>query len=185
MELASVILIAFALAMDAFAVALSTGAYLVKVDARQTFRLSFHFGLFQFLMPIIGGFAGTQVTHLFTAIDHWIAFLLLGYIGFRMIRSSMQHHGNGVKSDVTRGSALIALSLATSMDALAVGLTFSMINSSIVYPSVVIGIVASGMTIAGLRLGERFSLLLGKKMEFVGGVLLIVIGIKLVIDHVL
>ncbi|MBI5647826.1 MAG: manganese efflux pump [Ignavibacteriae bacterium] len=185
MDVFSLLGVAFALAMDAFAVALSTGAYLVKADARQTFRLSFHFGLFQFLMPVIGWAVGAQAERLLADFDHWIAFVLLAYIAFRMIQSSLADDDGAVKTDVTRGGSLVALSVATSIDALAVGLSLGLMREAIITPSIVIGLVAGGMTLVGLRLGERFSARLGKKMELAGGIVLILIGAKIVLDHIL
>ena len=183
MDLAAVLLIAFALAMDAFAVALSTGAYLVKANVRQTFRLSFHFGLFQFFMPILGWAAGRQVVRFIAEYDHWIAFALLGIIGGRMLVASFEKDGNRVRADITRGFSLVLLSVATSIDALAVGLSLAVIETPIVVPSFIIGVVAALMTIVGLRLGERLSGAVGRRMEFVGGLILIFIGAKILFDH--
>jgi manganese efflux pump family protein len=182
MDFPTILFIAFALAMDAFAVALSAGAYLVKADRRQTFRLSFHFGLFQFLMPVIGWYAGAQFISVLGKIDHWLALLLLGAIGVKMMRDSRREEG-AVKSDVTKGSSLIGLSVATSIDAFAVGLSLGVLRAGVYLPSVIIGIVAAGMTILGLRLGERFSARLGRKMEFAGGAILILIGLRILAEH--
>ncbi|MBL0176107.1 MAG: manganese efflux pump [Ignavibacteria bacterium] len=183
MDLAEVLLIAFALAMDAFAVALSTGAYLVRVNVRQTFRLVFHFGLFQFFMPILGWVAGAQLLRFMSAFDHWIAFALLAFIGGRMIASAFQTREDAIRGDVTRGMSLVALSVATSIDALAVGLSLAVIDTPIVFPSLVIGVIAALMTFLGLRLGERFSAAFGKRMEFAGGVILVCIGAKILFEH--
>jgi putative Mn2+ efflux pump MntP len=183
MDLPAILLIAFALAMDAFAVALSTGAYLVKADVRQTFRLSFHFGLFQFFMPILGWAAGVQLVRFIEDFDHWIAFALLAFIGGRMILASLQKEEDRVRTDVTRGLSLVSLSVATSIDALAVGLSLAVIETPIVFPSFVIGLVAAAMTLLGLRLGERLSGAFGKKMELAGGLILVCIGLKILFDH--
>lgn len=183
MDIAAVLLIAFALAMDAFAVALSTGAYLVKANVRQTFRLSFHFGLFQFFMPILGWAAGVQLVRFIEDFDHWIAFVLLAFIGGRMIAASFGRVEDHVRHDVTRGLSLVSLSVATSIDALAVGLSLAVIETPIVVPSLIIGIVAAAMTLLGLRLGERLSAAFGKKMEFAGGLILVCIGLKILFDH--
>jgi manganese efflux pump family protein len=183
MDLAEVLLIAFALAMDAFAVALSTGAYLVRVNVRQTFRLVFHFGLFQFFMPILGWVAGAQLLRFMSAFDHWIAFALLAFIGGRMVSSAFQTRADEIRGDVTRGMSLVALSVATSIDALAVGLSLAVIDTPIVFPSLIIGLIAAFMTFLGLRLGERFSAAFGKKMELAGGIILICIGAKILFEH--
>lgn len=184
MDVPTTLLIAFALAMDAFAVALSAGAYLGKANGRQTFRLSFHFGLFQFLMPVLGWSIGKSVETLVHAMDHWIALGLLTVIGWKMIRSSADGVAVAAKQDVTRGGMLVGLSVATSIDALAVGLSMAMLGTDIVTPSVIIGLVAAAMTFLGLRLGERGSARFGRKMAVAGGVVLILIGIRIVLSHV-
>jgi putative Mn2+ efflux pump MntP len=182
MDLLTLVLIAIALGIDAFAVSLSAGAYLIRADARQTFRLSFHFGLFQFFMPVLGWLAGFRLAHVIQAVDHWVAFGLLGLIGGKMVWESFQG-GEKLKKDVTRGWSLVALSVATSIDALAVGFSLSMLGTTIIFPAVLIGIVAGLMSLVGVRLGERVSGMLGRRVEFVGGVVLISIGIRIVLEH--
>lgn len=185
MDFLTLLFIAIALGIDAFAVSLSAGAYLVKADSRQTFRLSFHFGLFQALMPIFGWLAGTTFVSLIEDVDHWIAFGLLVIIGGRMLYNASQKEDHRIRRDVTKGWSLISLSLATSIDALAVGLSLSLISVDIVFPSIVIGIVAAVMSLIGIRLGERISHIIGTHMEFIGGIVLILIGVKIVIEHIM
>jgi manganese efflux pump family protein len=185
MDILTLLFIAFALAMDAFAVSISAGAYLVKADARQTFRLAFHFGLFQFMMPVIGWFAGSSFAELIASVDHWIAFGLLAAIGGKMVLESFSSEHDAVRKDVTKGLSLITLSIATSIDALAVGLSLSMLNVEIIAPSLVIGVVAGGMSFLGIRLGEKASHHLGRHMEFIGGVILILIGVRILAEHLL
>lgn len=176
--------IAIGLAMDAFAVAIGAGLTLQRVDARQTFRLAWHFGLFQALMPIIGWLAGLTVADWISPVDHWIAFGLLTVIGGKMIWESLAHaDGERERADPTRGWSLILLSIATSIDALAVGLSLALLDVSIWYPAVVIGLVAGGFTAVGLHLGKRFGALLGRRMEVVGGVILIGIGVRILVEH--
>lgn len=182
MDLATLVLVAVALGIDAFAVSLSAGAYLVKADARQTFRLAFHFGLFQFFMPILGWLAGASFVEYMRQWDHWIAFGLLALIGGRMIKESFAGEGR-IRKDVSRGWSLVALSVATSIDALAVGLSLSFIEVRIIFPAVVIGVVAGLMSLTGVRLGERVSGMFGARMELVGGVVLILIGVRVVLQH--
>lgn len=184
MDPLTLLFIAFALGIDAFAVSLSTGAYLVRADRRQTFRMSFHFGLFQALMPILGWAAGTAFVELIRQVDHWIAFALLAVIGGRMIINSLKPDAVRIVKDVTRGWSLISLSIATSIDALAVGLSLSLIEVGIFFPALVIGLVAGIMSLIGIRLGERISHLAGTHMEFIGGVILILIGIRIVVEHI-
>jgi putative Mn2+ efflux pump MntP len=183
MDLLTLLFIAFALGIDAFAVSLSTGAYLVKADRRQTFRMSFHFGLFQALMPVVGWAAGTGFASMIESVDHWIAFTLLGIVGGRMVWNSFHGEANEVLRDLTRGWSLISLSIATSIDALAVGLSLSLIDVHIAVPAIVIGLVAGLMSLIGIRLGERVSGRFGTHMEFVGGVILIIIGARIVFEH--
>ena len=182
MDLPTLVLIAIALGIDAFAVSLSAGAYLVRANPRQTFRLSFHFGLFQFLMPILGWLAGAGLADVIRQVDHWVAFGLLALIGGKMIKESFQTIER-LKKDVSRGWSLVALSVATSIDALAVGFSLSLLGNEIVFPAVLIGIVASLMSLAGLRLGERVSGTFGRRVEFFGGAVLIMIGIRIVLEH--
>lgn len=183
MGLVEIALIALGLAMDAFAVALAAGASGRSGGARAAFRLSFHFGLFQFLMPVAGWYGGTLVASRIAPVDHWIAFGLLAFIGGRMIRSSLGGPENTRTTDPSRGWSLLALSLATSVDALAVGLSIALLRVSVWLPAAVIGIVAAAMTLAGIKLGHRLGLQFGKRMELLGGVVLVGIGFKILLEH--
>ena len=184
MSLWALISIAFALAMDAFAVAIAVGSRLDKLSYRPVFRLSFHFGLFQFLMPIIGWFLGRQVERLLFSCDHWIALGLLSSIGGKMIWESLSHDGREkVLKDPTRKWSLIGLSVATSIDALAVGLSLALLNVQIVTASIVIGIVAAGMTLLGMKFGRALGDRFGHRMELIGGLILVAIGVNIVLNH--
>ena len=185
MDLLYVLFIAFSLGIDAFSVALGAGAYLVKTDKRQRFRLSFHFGLFQFIMPLIGWFAGSQISNLINHWDHWVVLILLSMVGGKMIYDACQATDDeSVTVDITKGYKLIALSIATSIDALAVGFSMALINTDIIIPSVIIGIVAAIMTLVGMLIGEKASYRYGKKAEIFGGIVLILIGIKVLFEHI-
>jgi putative Mn2+ efflux pump MntP len=178
--------VAFGLAMDAFAVSIGVGLTLGRVDRRQTFRLAWHFGLFQALMPVAGWLAGMSVERWIAPFDHWVAFLLLAAIGGKMVWEAVHHRDEGqerVVCDPTRGMSLVVLSVATSIDALAVGLSMGLLRQEVWYPAIVIGLVAGGMTVIGLQLGQRFGILLGRRMEVVGGLVLIGIGLKILIEH--
>lgn len=178
--------IAVGLAMDAFAVAIATGLALGEVSARQTFRLSWHFGFFQFLMPVIGWMAGLTVERWIAAYDHWLAFGLLGFIGGKMIHEAVTGmDGEKAAGDPTRGVSLVVLSVATSVDALAVGLSLGVLHVRIWQPAVVIGIVACALTAAGMHLGRRLGERFGKRMEVAGGAVLIAIGLKILVSHLL
>ena len=183
MDFVSVMLIALGLAMDAFAVALGVGTTRQDIWFRPGFRLSFHFGLFQFMMPILGWLGGATIVHFIASWDHWIAFALLAYVGGKMIKESFGESAPRNGSDPTRRWTLVMLAIATSIDALAVGLSLAMIKVDILYPSLVIGIVAALMTALGLALGKRLGVQFGKRMELVGGLILIGIGLRVVVSH--
>jgi putative Mn2+ efflux pump MntP len=175
--------LALALAMDAFAVALGTGAVLSRLTGRHLFRLGFHFGLFQALMPVIGWLAGLTIMQWVEAWDHWIAFSLLAIIGGRMIYEAFSDEEKTDDRDPTKGLSLVLLSIATSIDALAVGFSLSVIGVSIWMPALVIGLVAGVLTIAGMLLGGRIGDRWGTRVEIFGGLVLIAIGIKILIEH--
>jgi manganese efflux pump family protein len=175
--------VAVGLAMDAFAVSIGAGLTLKTVDARQTFRLAWHFGLFQALMPIIGWLAGLSVERWIAPVDHWIAFGLLAVIGGKMIYEALTDDEETRRGDPTKGWSLVLLSVATSIDALAVGLSLALLDVSIWWPAVVIGLVAGAFTTVGMQLGKRFGALLGRRMEVVGGIVLIAIGVKILVEH--
>jgi putative Mn2+ efflux pump MntP len=177
--------IAVALAMDAFAVAIATGVSLKQVSFRQTFRLSWHFGLFQAMMPVIGWAIGASIQDYVAAYAHWVAFIMLALVGSNMLKEAIRIEDNAAiaapRKDSTRGMTMVMLSIATSIDALAVGLSMSMLQVSIAYPAVIIGIVAGVFTIAGLHLGKRISQLtwLSTWAEILGGIVLWVIGLNI------
>ncbi len=187
MPFSAIIGVAIALAMDAFAVAIATGISLKDVSPRQTFRLSWHFGLFQAMMPIIGWYFGVSIKGYVENYTHWIAFGLLFLVGGNMLREAFQlsEDEEKEKKDNTRGLSLLILSIATSIDALAVGFSMSLMQVSIMYPALIIGIVAGLFTILGLHLGKkaanwkRFSPI----AEVLGGLVLWLVGINILREH--
>ncbi len=186
MPLLTIAVIAVALAMDAFAVAIAAGAHLKNISFRQTFRLSWHFGLFQAMMPVLGWSAGLTVRSYIEAFDHWLAFGLLAVVGVNMIRESISRPKTAApKKDPTKGATLVILSVATSIDALAVGLGISVIHVSIWAPALIIGIVAGTFTLAGLFLGGKIGSAkrLSGYAEIIGGIVLLAIGLKILWDH--
>jgi putative Mn2+ efflux pump MntP len=184
MEPLTLIGIAIGLAMDAFAVSIAVGLTLKEVTWRQTFRLAYHFGLFQALMPIVGWLAGRSISQWIGPVDHWIAFALLSAIGGKMIYEALKDEDEDVeRKDPTKGASLVVLSVATSIDALAVGLSLAFLGVEIWYPALVIGVVACAFTAVGLHLGKRFGALLGRRVEIVGGVILIAIGVRILVEH--
>ena len=182
MSLLEIILIAVGLAMDAFAVSIGAGTLASMKDLRSTVRLAFHFGLFQFLMPVAGWFLGSSIQNYVESIDHWIALLLLSYIGIKMIHESFKKE-ESQKENPSKGRNLIILSVATSIDALVVGFTLAMLNVDIWYPSIIIGVITAGLSLLGIWIGKKLGMRLGKVMEAVGGVILIGIGVKILVEH--
>lgn len=183
MTFVEILLIALSMAMDAFAVCLGAGTTGQTSSPRPTFRLAFHFGLFQFLMPIVGWFAGATIERYIASYDHWIAFGLLAFVGARMLRSGFDPNGEEKKHDPSRGWTLILLSIAVSIDALAIGLSLALIGVAIWYPAIVIGLVTGLMSWLGLQLGGRLGKQFGKRMEILGGLVLIGIGLRILMAH--
>jgi manganese efflux pump family protein len=169
--------IALALAVDAFAVAVVAGVSLKVLTKRRMFRLSFHFGLFQALMLAAGWFVGNALYVLMAAVAHWVACALLLLVGGNILRQAFHPDGESrVARDPTKGWQLVILSFATSIDALAVGLSLAMMGVSIGRAALVVGVTATALTLLGMPLGNRASVLWGKRIEVLGGVILIAIG---------
>ncbi|HEX9117894.1 MAG TPA: manganese efflux pump MntP family protein [Anaerolineae bacterium] len=185
MPFLDVLLIAVGLAMDATAVSLGVGTTGQASSPRPIFRLSFHFGLFQALMPILGWVAGSTVAGFISSVDHWLAFGLLAFVGGRMVKSGLDSEADPCPPNPSRGGTLILLCIATSIDAFAVGLSLAMLRVAIIYPSLVIGLVTALMSLAGLLLGGRLGERFGKRMEILGGLILIAIGLRVVLAHLL
>jgi putative Mn2+ efflux pump MntP len=183
MDILTILGTALALAMDAFAVAMAVAAGLPEWTARHTFRLAWHFALFQAMMPIMGWFGGSALLPLMGAIDHWIAFALLAFLGLRMIWQARHPGDRSQDFDPTRGWTLVVLSVATSIDAFAVGLSLGLIGISIWVPSLIIGLVTLVVTYVGTRVGRRAGHYLGQWAERIGGVVLIGIGTRILLQH--
>jgi putative Mn2+ efflux pump MntP len=177
--------LALALAMDAFAVSLGIGMAQHPATGRQTLRLAFTFGLFQFVMCTAGWGAGETVVKYISRYDHWLAFMLLLFVGGRMIHESFEREKaeESERRDPTSGASLLVLGVATSLDSLAVGLSLAALHTPILYPAAVIGVVAFGMTVIGLKLGPALGKVIGRRAELLGGLVLIAIGVKILVDH--
>lgn len=172
--------------MDAFAVAIAAGMTLKQISFRQNFRLAWHFGLFQAMMPVIGWSAGLSFRDLIVRYDHWVAFVLLVFVAQGMLRDACKTGKERSEAkDPTRGLTMVILSVATSLDALAVGLSLSLINISIWMPAAVIGVVACAFTTIGLHLGKRLAnaAKLRRWADALGGVVLIAIGLNILREH--
>lgn len=187
MEWHTSFLVAIGLAMDAFAVSVGVGTGGQAVDFRSRFRLAAHFGIFQGGMTLLGWAAGSTVAGLIQDFDHWIALALLAYVGINMIRSGLCCHEEGEQShcDPTRGGAMLLLCVATSIDALAVGLSMAMLGASVFQPALVIGVVTFGLSAFGLRAGGHLGKTFGKRMEVLGGLILISIGLRVLFSHLM
>jgi putative Mn2+ efflux pump MntP len=185
MNFPEILLIALSMSMDAFAVCLGAGTQRQASAPRPVFRLAFHFGFFQFIMPVIGWFAGTTIVRYISAYDHWVAFGLLAFVGIRMIHSGFETGEEKRLNDPSRGWMLILLALATSIDALAIGFSLALIGVTIWYPAVVIGVVTGLISWLGIFLGNRLGEKFGKRMEIIGGIILISIGIRILLAHLL
>ncbi len=178
----SLLAIAVALAMDAFAVAIVTGITVQVLTRRHLFRLGFHFGLFQAMMFAAGWFFGSLIQRYLSAVDHWVAFGLLLLVGANVIRGAMKGEERA-PVDPTCGWKLVMLSIATSIDALAVGLSLALIGISVAYPAFVIGVTAALLTLLGMAVGRRVGSLWGRRVEAIGGMVLIGIGISILWEH--
>jgi putative Mn2+ efflux pump MntP len=183
MQLAVILFIAVGLSMDAFAVSVVTGSVYRELKVRHALRMALFFGGFQAAMPIIGFLAGLSLKEYISAYDHWIAFGLLVFVGGKMIYESLKIGGAERNLDPSNLLVLLALSVATSIDALAIGISLSMLTASIVGAAVIIGLVTFALSYAGILIGKRFGHFFESKIEILGGVILIAIGIKILIEH--
>jgi len=182
MPFTAIFLIALSMAMDAFAVSLGSG---VKIGPgpRPLFRIAFHFGLFQAVMPVIGWLFGNTIEPYIKDVDHWVAFGLLVFVGIRMIRSGLSKDEVETPRDPSRGLTMVMLSIAVSIDALAIGLSLGLLGITIWTPAIVIGLVTGVLSLIGLRVGNGFGQRYGKVVEGLGGLVLIGIGVRIVISH--
>jgi putative Mn2+ efflux pump MntP len=182
----SIIVIALGLSADCFAVALSGGTLNRKCSRLQILRTSSLFGLFQAVMPVLGWLAGRTVVDLIADYDHWVAFALLVVVSDRMFWESFHtKHSQDREFDITKGLLLITLSIATSIDALAVGLSFAFLKVNIIMSSITIGVVAFLATTIGFIAGKKTGNIIGKWAELTGGIILLVIAFRILAEHIL
>lgn len=183
MNFLEVITISIGLAFDAFAVSLSSGTLKICQNFPARLRISFGFGFFQFIMPIIGWVLGNQISSHLMIFNQWIAFGILVFIGIKMITESRKPEHIKIKRDPSKGLELLLLSLATSIDALAVGFSLALINVEILYPAIIIGIVTAIFSVVGVLIGQVFGKILSQKTEIFGGIILIIIALKILLDN--
>ncbi|MBN1796016.1 MAG: manganese efflux pump [Sedimentisphaerales bacterium] len=181
----TITIIAVGLAMDAFAVSIVEGGTYQKLHVKHAFRIAFLFGAFQAFMPIAGYFCGVAVKQYIVGFDHWVAFGLLSFIGAKMIYESVKIKSSSQNRQSSGIVLLLGLSVATSIDALAVGVTLGIVQSSIAAAAVIIGMVTFILSYAGVYIGQRIGHFFENKIEAVGGLVLIGIGIKILLEHLL
>lgn len=183
MEFTTTLLIAVGLAMDAFAVAVSGGATVREDRIRYALIVGALLGGFQAGMPVLGWLGGVSLASFIGAYDHWIAFLLLALIGGKMIVEAVRGDGETVQFAAGSTATLLLLAIATSIDALAVGVTFAVLDTPILWPAVTVGVVTFVLSAAGVLIGSSFKRIPGRKVEILGGVILIGLGLRILLDH--
>lgn len=183
MSFTTLILIALGLAMDAFAVSITSGLTMRRLKIRYALRIALFFGVFQALMPVLGYLAGLSVRSLIENFDHWVAFALLGLVGGKMIYEAVFMKDDEREMNPDDFGLLLMLSIATSIDALAVGLSLSFLKIDILMPALMIGLVTFTLSFIGVYLGRKIGHLFEQKVEILGGVILIAIGLKILIEH--
>ncbi|HEX9261945.1 MAG TPA: manganese efflux pump MntP family protein [Candidatus Bathyarchaeia archaeon] len=182
MDVLTIFLISIGLAMDAFAVSIAKGIVTKEQRIKSALLLSVFFGGFQMLMPVVGYLAGVSFESAISGIDHWIAFGLLSFIGLKMIYDSTRKK-TAKKEEKLELHSLLVLSLATSIDALMVGLSFAFLQTSILEPVLTIGLVTFILSYVGFFLGCGVERIFGNKVKIVGGLILIAIGIRILLEH--
>ena len=183
MDFATLLFIAVGLAMDAFAVSVACGMTIANLRIRHVMRIAIFFGGFQALMPLVGWLAGLTLQGYIAGVAHWLAFGTLTFLGGKMIyEAHFFSDGDTCKVSIDY-SILLGLAIATSIDALAVGVTFAAYSISVVTPVIVIGLVTFVMSYAGVMIGQKFCNFPGKRVEVLGGAILIAIGLKILIEH--
>lgn len=182
MTLTELFIIAVALSMDAFAVAICKGLSVKHTTVKQALCVGGWFGAFQALMPLIGYLLGTTFAALITAVDHWIAFVLLGLIGGNMIREAIKDDEEELDDSFT-ARTMFPLAIATSIDALATGVTFATLGVDIVSAVLFIGVTTFTLSAIGLKVGNVFGAKFKSKAEFAGGLVLVLMGLKILLEH--
>lgn len=185
MNLITIIVIAIGLAMDTFAVSIASGTASKQVRVMQALRMAFFFGGFQLVMPLMGSFMGLALKRYIAGYDHWVAFGLLAAVGGKMIYESFKIKPADKNLNLSNIFVLLILSIATSIDALAVGITLSLITSSIVTAAIIIGLITFALSYFGVFVGQKLGHFFENKIEAIGGLMLIGIGLKIVLQHLL
>lgn len=182
MKIYEIIFIGLGLAMDAFAVSVCKGLSMKKMNWRSAIVIGLYFGIFQAVMPVIGYFLGITFSNFVESVDHWIAFILLSIIGGNMIKDSFDNEEEK-RNDKIDFKTMILLAIATSIDALAVGVTFAFFKANLELSVIIIGLVTFILSIIGVKIGNKFGDKFQNKAELIGGIILIVIGLKILLEH--
>jgi putative Mn2+ efflux pump MntP len=185
MHILTILVIAFGLAMDAFAVSIGSGIAIKRLRIEHALRIAIFFGSFQAVMPVVGWLAGIGMKDFISGVDHWIAFGLLSSIGCKMIYESTKMEPGKKHINPLNTSVLLFFSIATSIDALAIGVSFAFLKLAIITPVVVIGVVTFGLSFLGVYVGNRMGHFFEQKIELAGGIILIGIGIKILVEHLI
>ena len=183
MDFATVLLIAVGLAMDAFAVSVVRGLSAGRFKTGNALKMAVSFGSFQAFMPVLGWMGGLGLRNVISGVDHWVAFTLLGFIGCKMIYESIRLESGEKKPKPLSAYVLLVLSVTVSIDALAVGLSFAFLQTSITIPIIMIGTVTFILSFLGASFGSKLGRFFENKIEIAGGLILIGIGIKILVEH--
>lgn len=182
MGIFEIFILGIGLAMDAFAVSICKGLSMKKMNWKKAIIIALYFGVFQAIMPAVGFFLGSTFENFVVSIDHWIAFILLLFIGGNMIKESFSKEDEN-KNDSIDFKSMVVLAVATSIDALAVGITFAFFYVNIVVAISIIGIVTFIISLFGVKIGNKFGDKYENKAQFIGGLILILLGIKILLEH--
>lgn len=184
MGIVEILLVSISLGMDAFAVSVCKGLSMSKMNWNKAVIVASYFAIFQMIMPVIGYFLGKSFEEIITAYDHWIIFILLGIIGINMIKESFEENKEK-QNDSVKVKEMLGLAIATSIDALAVGITFAFLNVNMIIAINCIGIITFLLCIIGVKIGNVFGDKYKKKAEIAGGTILILMGLKILLEHIL
>ena len=182
MGIIELVLVSMGLGMDAFAVSVCKGISMKKMNWKKACIIGLYFGGFQALMPVIGFFLGVAFENIITNVDHWIAFILLGIVGLKMIKDSFNKKNENYNDDISF-KTMIILAIATSIDALAVGITFAFLKVNLIISISLIGVITFILSFIGSKLGNKFGNRYEKKAELLGGIILILLGLKILLEH--
>ena len=183
MGLFEIILIAVGLSMDAFAVSVTLGLSVKEPKIKEILTPGVYFGFFQAVMPLIGYFSGIHFASKIQNLDHWIAFVLLGFIGGKMIKDSFSKEEKKLDKKPFRFRTMLLLAIATSIDALVVGITFAFLKTNIFKAILIIGLITFFISVGGMKMGNKLGTRFESKAEFVGGAILVILGFKILIEH--